>query len=86
MPHLHGGYVPPTLDGGPDAWFTSDGAYQGHGYYTHPGVPAAGNECVYRYPNVQEAALIWFHDHLLGGTRINVYCGLAGAYPLIDPT
>jgi len=56
VPHLHGGYVPPTLDGGPDAWFTSDGAYQGHGYYTHPGVPAAGNECVYRYPNDQEAA------------------------------
>jgi hypothetical protein len=68
--------VPPTLDGGPDAWFTSDGAYQGHGYYTHPLVPAAGNECVYRYPNDQEAAPTWFHDHLLGGTRINVYCGM----------
>lgn len=85
VPHLHGGYVPPTIDGGPDAWFTSDGNFQGHGYYTHPGVPAAGNESVYRYPNFQEAAPVWYHDHLLGGTRINVYCGLAGAYDIIDP-
>ena len=83
--HLHGGDVPPTLDGGPDAWFTSDGLFHGHGYYTDPCVPAAGNEAVYRYPNGQEPAPIWFHDHLLGGTRINVYCGLAGAYDLIDP-
>jgi spore coat protein A len=85
VPHLHGGYVPPVLDGGPDAWFTSDGMYHGHGYYTDPLVPVAGNEAVYRYLNDQEAAPIWFHDHLLGGTRINVYCGLAGAYDIIDP-
>jgi hypothetical protein len=56
VPHVHGGEIPPVIDGGPDAWFTSDGAYQGHGYYTHPGVAAAGNEAVYRYPNTQEAA------------------------------
>jgi FtsP/CotA-like multicopper oxidase with cupredoxin domain len=83
--HLHGGDVPPVLDGGPDAWFTSDGAYHGHAYYTHPGVQAAGNEAVYRYPNGQEAAPIWFHDHALGLTRLNVYAGLAGAYLIIDP-
>jgi spore coat protein A len=46
---------------------------------------AAKNWCVYRYPNVQEAAPLWFHDHLLGGTRLNVYAGLAGAYVLTDP-
>ena len=27
--HLHGGEVPPELDGGPDSWFTSDGELQG---------------------------------------------------------
>ena len=86
VPHLHGGEVPPVIDGGPDAWFTSDGAYHGHAYYTRPGVAAAGNEAVYRYPNTMEAAPIWFHDHLLGGTRLNVYAGLAGAYPIIDPS
>jgi spore coat protein A len=87
VPHLHGGEIPPVLDGGPDAWFTSaDGTYyHGHAYYTRFGVPAAPNEAVYRYLNTQEAAPIWFHDHLLGGTRLNVYAGLAGAYALIDP-
>jgi FtsP/CotA-like multicopper oxidase with cupredoxin domain len=83
--HLHGGDVPPVLDGGPDAWFTSDGLLHGHGYYTRPGVAVAGNEAVYRYPNDQEAAPIWFHDHALGLTRLNVYAGLAGAYDIVDP-
>ena len=86
VPHLHGGEVPPVIDGGPDAWFTSDGANHGHAYYTHPGVGAAGNEAVYRYPNTMEPAMVWFHDHVLGATRLNVYAGLAGAYPIIDPT
>jgi len=84
--HLHGGEVPPQLDGGPDAWFTSDGTRQGHGYYTNPNVPAPANAAVYTYPNTQEAAMIWFHDHLLGATRLNVYAGLAGAYALTDPS
>jgi FtsP/CotA-like multicopper oxidase with cupredoxin domain len=83
--HLHGGDVPPVLDGGPDAWFTSDGLHHGPSYYTRPGVTAAGNESVYRYPNSQEAAPTWFHDHALGVTRLNVYAGLAGAYVIIDP-
>jgi spore coat protein A, manganese oxidase len=80
--HLHGGEVPPVLDGGPDAWFTSDGNYKGPAYYTKPG--AAPNEAIYRYPNSQEAAPIWFHDHALGITRLNVYAGLAGGYIITD--
>ncbi|MDH4220479.1 MAG: multicopper oxidase domain-containing protein, partial [Candidatus Aminicenantes bacterium] len=89
--HLHGGEVPPVLDGGPDAWVTSDGAYSGHGYWTwtpgpfNQGDPAPGNFFQYNYPNTQEAANIWFHDHVLGITRLNVYAGLAGAYVLVDP-
>ena len=35
--HLHGGEVPPELDGGPDAWFTSDGCAKGHGFYSKDG-------------------------------------------------
>lgn len=85
VPHLHGGEVPPVIDGGPDAWFTSDGKYHGHGYYTRPGSSSNGNEAVFRYPNTQEAAPIWFHDHALGLTRLNVYAGLAGAYLIQDP-
>jgi len=84
VPHLHGGEVPPQLDGGPDAWFTSDGSAHGDFYYTHPSVPVGGNTSVFRYPNSQEAANIWFHDHTLGVTRLNVYAGLAGAYVITD--
>ena len=82
--HLHGGEVPPVLDGGPDAWFTSDGKYVGHGFYSNDGNDPK-NYSIYRYPNTQEGALIWFHDHTLGATRLNVYCGLAGAYLIADP-
>ena len=66
--HLHGGEVPPQLDGGPDSWFTSDGAYKGHAFYSKDGVDAT-NYAIYRYPNSQEGAPIWFHDHTLGATR-----------------
>ncbi len=82
--HLHGGEVPPQLDGGPDEWFTSDGAHRGHAYYSAPG--AAGNQAIYNYPNTQEASPIWFHDHVLGATRLNVYAGLAGAHVINDPS
>ncbi len=89
VPHLHGGEVPPVIDGGPDAWFLSQSASgyssHGHSYYTYPQASAAVNEAVYRYPNTMEAAPIWFHDHALGITRLNVYAGIAGAYVLTDP-
>jgi spore coat protein A len=93
VPHLHGGEVPPVVDGGPDAWFLSaapdtttypNAKMHGHAFYSKDG-NTSGNYAIYRYPNTQEAAMLWFHDHLLGGTRLNVYAGLAGAYALIDP-
>jgi len=73
--HLHGGEVSPSFDGGPDAWFTPGNAQTG------PGWPGA----VYTYLNDQQESTIWFHDHALGITRLNVYAGLAGVYPIIDP-
>jgi spore coat protein A len=36
------------------------------------------------YPNVQRAATLWYHDHSLGITRLNVMAGLAGFYLLRD--
>ena len=80
--HLHGGEVPPQIDGGPDSWFTSDGSAHGPGYYSYPAADA--NAATYVYPNTQEAAPLWFHDHALGMTRLNVYAGLAGAYLVFD--
>jgi spore coat protein A, manganese oxidase len=83
-PHLHGGEVPAGIDGGPDSWFTSDGSYVGPAYYSEDGT-SPKNYAIYRYPNVQEAAPIWFHDHTLGLTRLSVYAGLAGGYLITDP-
>lgn len=39
---------------------------------------------LYHYPNNQDAATMWYHDHALGLTRLNVYMGLAGFYLLRD--
>lgn len=43
-----------------------------------------GQSATYLYPNNQEAATLWFHDHALGLTRLNVMMGLAGYYLLTD--
>ena len=82
VPHLHGGEVPSAFDGGPEAWFTYNGIH-GANYSSLPG--AADNEAIYWYPNGQPATTLWYHDHGLGVTRINVMSGLAGFYLLRDP-
>jgi FtsP/CotA-like multicopper oxidase with cupredoxin domain len=79
--HLHGAEVPSTSDGGPDQWFTPDGRH-GKGYYTV--TPTSPNAAIFRYPNSQLATTLWFHDHALGITRINVFAGLAACYLLRD--
>jgi len=80
--HLHGGEVPPESDGGPDAWWTSSGI-QGPGYST--AVPTSSDSAVYYYPNINPASTLWYHDHALGITRLNVMSGLAGFYIVNDP-
>jgi FtsP/CotA-like multicopper oxidase with cupredoxin domain len=80
--HLHGSEVQSTSDGGPDAWFTWNGIH-GPGYSTEK--KAKRNEAVFYYPNGQPATTLWYHDHALGVTRINVMSGLAGFYLLRDP-
>ena len=71
--HLHGARVWPGSDGYPDAWSTSAGET---GPFYSPG-PAV-------YPNDQPAATLWYHDHAIGITRLNVYAGLAGLYLIRD--
>ena len=34
----------------------------------------------FQYPNSQRASTVWYHDHTLGMTRLNVYAGPAGFY------
>ncbi len=43
-----------------------------------------GETDVYEYPNNQLPATLWYHDHALGITRLNVYAGMAGFYLLRD--
>jgi spore coat protein A, manganese oxidase len=54
------------------------------GYPESTFLPGAPPE-QYVYPNNQQAAPLWFHDHALGITRLNVYMGLAGLYNMRDP-
>lgn len=72
--HLHGGAVPSEFDGNPDAWFTPGLGITGPGFLTNS----------YIYPNSQEATTLWFHDHVLGMTRLNLYAGLAAFYLIRD--
>jgi len=43
-----------------------------------------GKAAVYHYPNQQDAAMLWYHDHALGINRLNVFAGLLGLYILRD--
>jgi spore coat protein A len=72
--HLHGTKVPGDSDGHPEAWFTRGFAQTGRVFSRRTS----------RYPNDQPAATLWYHDHALGITRLNVYAGLAGFYILRD--
>jgi FtsP/CotA-like multicopper oxidase with cupredoxin domain len=75
--HLHGGENQSFYDGGPNAWFTSDGRH-GPQYSTYRKTDS--NKAIYYYPNGQQATTLWYHDHGLGVTRLNVMSGLAGFY------
>jgi spore coat protein A len=71
--HLHGGHTESASDGLPEAWFTQRN--QTGAFFVKKN---------YLYHNDQEAATLWYHDHALGITRLNVYAGLAGFYLLRD--
>ncbi|KEK25586.1 multicopper oxidase family protein [Bacillus gaemokensis] len=72
--HLHGGVTPEESDGYPEAWFTKK--------FQHVG-PYFKN-FIYKYPNQQPSATLWYHDHAMTLTRLNVYAGLAGFYFIRD--
>ncbi|GGA53697.1 spore coat protein A [Edaphobacter acidisoli] len=62
-----------------------------HGGRTPPGsdgypedwvVP--GKSLTYHYPNRQDAAMLFYHDHTMGINRLNVYAGLQGMFLVRD--
>lgn len=72
--HLHGASVESPSDGYPEAWFTNDFKETGPHF----------TKKVYQYDNNMRACTLWYHDHTLGITRLNVYAGLAGFYLIRD--
>jgi spore coat protein A len=69
LTHLHGGLVSGATDGNP---FANPAAFKQNAVQK------------VTYPNDQPATLLWYHDHLLGDTRMNVVAGLAGGYLMRD--
>jgi spore coat protein A, manganese oxidase len=43
-----------------------------------------GHSALYLYPNTQDAATLWYHDHAMGITRLNIYAGLVGTFIVRD--
>jgi spore coat protein A, manganese oxidase len=78
--HLHGGHTPSASDGYPEAWYTNDPEAAPNGL----GGPG-GNFAIYDYPNEQLPTTLWYHDHAMGITRLNIYSGLAGVYLIRSP-
>jgi bilirubin oxidase len=84
--HLHGAHVGPDSDGYPGAWYLPAAGNIPANYDirgSKSGVmPAGDGAALYEYPNDQRATTLWYHDHTLGMTRVNVYAGPAGFYLL----
>jgi FtsP/CotA-like multicopper oxidase with cupredoxin domain len=92
--HVHGmAGVPDHSDGYAEAWYLPaarniPAEYAATGtWYGFFNQKANGNEpgwgrgnATFTYPNAQDAATLWYHDHTLGLTRLNVYTGPAGFY------
>lgn len=93
--HVHGAVgVGDESDGYAEAWYLpvagdipGDYATEGTWYDFFAGKAAAGfgaewgpGFATFQYPNEQRASTIWYHDHTLGMTRLNVYAGPAGFF------
>jgi FtsP/CotA-like multicopper oxidase with cupredoxin domain len=89
--HLHGGNTIWISDGTPHQWTTPAGETtpypQGVSVHNVPdmdgGVEPQGT-LTFFYSNQQSARLMFYHDHALGITRLNVYAGMAAGYLLTD--
>jgi spore coat protein A len=72
--HVHGGHTNSLYDGNPEYFFSPGNRVKGP-QYTGP---------QYVYNNDQPAGTVWYHDHALGITRLNVYAGMAGFFIIRD--
>ena len=74
VPHVHGGHTDFQFDGNPEFFFSPGYAVRGPQW----------RDKKYLYRNDQPAGTVWYHDHALGITRLNVYSGMAGFYIIRD--
>ena len=94
--HVHGAVgVGDESDGYAEAWYLPAAnniptgyATEGTWYDFFAGKAQAGygatwgpGFATFQYPNGQRASTIWYHDHTLGMTRLNVYAGPGGLLP-----
>ncbi|WP_248305610.1 multicopper oxidase [Agromyces sp. H66] len=93
--HVHGAIgVGDESDGYAEAWYLPAAgdipagfATEGTWYEFFAGKAEAGfgaewgpGYATFQYPNDQRASTLWYHDHALGMTRLNVYAGPAGFF------
>jgi FtsP/CotA-like multicopper oxidase with cupredoxin domain len=72
--HTHGLMVLPHMDGTAEEWFT--GNFRGPSFVTQD----------YTMPNDQPSTQLFYHDHVMGVTRLGLYAGEVGAaYFIRDP-
>ena len=92
--HLHGGLTPWVSDGTPHQWVAPNLESASHtapylkgaSVQDVPDMPVSpGGSITFYYTNEQSARLMFYHDHALGITRLNVYDGLAAPFILTDP-
>ncbi len=67
----------------PDMWFDAQGNAVPAGTPGASNDPGPGAVTLY-YTNQQSARLMFYHDHALGTTRLNVYAGEAAGYIVAD--
>ena len=89
--HLHGGRTPWISDGTPHQWITPAGENtdypKGVSAQNVPDMPDPGDgSMTFFYSNQQSARLMFYHDHVYGITRLNVYAGEAAGYLITDQT
>ena len=93
--HLHGASgVGDESDGYAEAWYLPSAGNIPAGYATEGtwydffagkaaanfGVAWGPGFATFQYPNNQRESTLWYHDHVLGMTRLNVYAGPAGFF------
>jgi len=92
--HLHGGHSTEESDGYAEAWYLPaanniPGGFAAKGsfydffkeeFFDKSGVAWQPGTATFQYDNDQRASTLWYHDHTLGMTRVNVYAGPAGFY------